>query len=171
MSIHLTNNLLALGIKPVGSVIGGDVQDFLPHVKDQLDGVVKYGVVADPDMKALLASKPDYIFIDAVYSGDELDKFEKIAPTIAVDMDEGTWRDHLLQMAGYVGREAEAESFIANYEEKGGACRRPDQSQARGRGESDGDPDDRQGTARDEHGQTARAHHVPGPRAQHGGRG
>lgn len=70
MSIHLTNNLLALGIKPVGSVIGGDVQDFLPHVKDQLDGVVKYGVVADPDMKALLASKPDYIFIDAVYSGD-----------------------------------------------------------------------------------------------------
>ena len=31
MSIHLTNNLLALGITPVGSVIGGDLKDFLPR--------------------------------------------------------------------------------------------------------------------------------------------
>lgn len=30
MSIHLTNNLLALGITPAGSVIGGDVKDFCP---------------------------------------------------------------------------------------------------------------------------------------------
>ena len=34
MSIHLTNNLLALGITPVGSVIGGDLKDFLPHAKE-----------------------------------------------------------------------------------------------------------------------------------------
>ena len=33
MSIHLTNDLLALGITPVGSVIGGDLKDFLPHAK------------------------------------------------------------------------------------------------------------------------------------------
>ncbi len=33
MSIHITNNLLALGIQPAGSVIGGDVKDFLPHVQ------------------------------------------------------------------------------------------------------------------------------------------
>ena len=36
MSIHLTNDLLALGITPVGSVIGGDLKDFLPHAKEKL---------------------------------------------------------------------------------------------------------------------------------------
>lgn len=118
MSIHITNNLLALGIKPAGSVIGGDVKDFLPHVKERLEGTVKYGVVADPDMEALLASKPDYIFIDSTYSGADLAKFEKIAPTISINLDEGTWRDHLKQIAGYFGREAEAESFIADYDAK-----------------------------------------------------
>ncbi|GJM73072.1 hypothetical protein HMSSN036_52880 [Paenibacillus macerans] len=53
------------------------MKDFLPHVKERLEGTVKYGVVADPDMEALLASKPDYIFIDSTYSGADLAKFEK----------------------------------------------------------------------------------------------
>lgn len=33
LSIHLTNDLLALGIKQAGSVVGGDLKDFLPHAK------------------------------------------------------------------------------------------------------------------------------------------
>ncbi len=41
MSIHLTNDLLALGITPVGSVIGGDLKDFLPHAKEQLKDTKK----------------------------------------------------------------------------------------------------------------------------------
>lgn len=36
MSIHLTNDLLALGVTPAGSVVGGELKDFLPHVKNQL---------------------------------------------------------------------------------------------------------------------------------------
>lgn len=118
MSIHITNNLLALGIKPAGSVVGGDVKDFLPHVADQLEGVVKLGVVADPDMEAVLGLKPDYIYIDKVYSGEELAKFEKIAPTIVIDMDSGTWQDHLKIVASHAGREKVAESFIQAYDEK-----------------------------------------------------
>lgn len=62
MSIHLTNNLLALGITPAGSVIGGDVKDFLPHVKDRLQTTRKLGVVTDPDMEAVLELQPDHIF-------------------------------------------------------------------------------------------------------------
>ncbi|MFF2093048.1 ABC transporter substrate-binding protein [Paenibacillus sp. NPDC058174] len=118
MSIHITNNLLALGIKPIGSVIGGDVKDFLPHVKDRLEGAAKYGVVTDPDMEAVLASKPDVIFIDEVYTGEDVGKFEKIAPTVSINMDEGTWRDHLRRIAEQVGKQAEAEKFIADYETK-----------------------------------------------------
>lgn len=118
MSIHITNNLLALGITPVGSVIGGDVKDFLPHVADRLNGVAKLGVVADPDMEAVLGLKPDIIYIDDVYSGNDKSKFEKIAPTISIDMDSGTWRDHLKRIAEHVGREQQADQFIEHYEEK-----------------------------------------------------
>lgn len=118
MSIHITNNLLALGITPVGSVVGGDVKDFLPHVADRLEGVAKLGVAADPDMEAVLGLKPDAIYIDEVYSGEDRDKFEKIAPTFSIDMDAGTWRDHLLGVAANVGRRADAEVFIDNYESK-----------------------------------------------------
>lgn len=115
MSIHITNNLLALGIKPAGSVVGGDVKDFLPHVADQLQGVAKLGVVTDPDMESVLALKPDVIYLDEVYSGDEQAKFEKIAPSISIDMDQGTWRDHLNRIAKHVGKEKEAEAFIKEY--------------------------------------------------------
>lgn len=118
MSIHITNNLLALGITPAGSVVGGDVKDFLPHVADRLQGVTKFGVVTDPDMEAVLGLKPDVIYIDEVYSGEDLAKFEKIAPTVTIDMDSGTWRDHLKRIAEHVGKEQEAEAFIQDYDTK-----------------------------------------------------
>lgn len=118
MSIHITNNLLALGIQPVGSVIGGDVKDFLPHVADQLKGTQKLGVVTDPDMEALLALQPDVIYIDKEYSSKDLAKFEQIAPTIVIDMDQGTWQDQLKEIATHVGLEKKADTFIADYDTK-----------------------------------------------------
>ncbi len=118
MSIHITNNLLALGIQPAGSVIGGDVKDFLPHVADRLQGTTKLGAVTDPDMEALLALQPDVIYIDKSQSGKDLAKFEAIAPTIVIDMDQGTWQDQLKQVASHVGLESKADEFIKQYTAK-----------------------------------------------------
>ncbi|MFG0217032.1 iron-hydroxamate ABC transporter substrate-binding protein [Brevibacillus porteri] len=116
MSIHLTNNLLALGITPTGSVIGGDVKDFLPHVKDRLTDTKKLGVVADPDMEALLALKPDVIYLDEKYAGADLAKYEKIAPVQVFNLDEGTWRDHLKKTGELVNRQQQAEDFMKDYD-------------------------------------------------------
>ncbi|MGW8957319.1 ABC transporter substrate-binding protein [Paenibacillus sp. NPDC055715] len=115
MSIHLTNNLLALGITPAGSVIGGDVKDFLPHVKDRLQNTRKLGVVTDPDMEAVLELQPDYIFLDKKYSGTDVAKYEKIAPTEVFDLNEGTWKDQLKKIAVMVKREAQADAFLKDY--------------------------------------------------------
>lgn len=116
MSIHLTNNLLALGITPVGSVIGGDLKSFLPHVADHLKDTKPLGVVADPDMEALLALKPDVIYVDQQYAGNDLSKFEKIAETHSFNLDDGTWRDTLKKVGKLVNREQQAETFIKDYE-------------------------------------------------------
>ncbi|WP_237167766.1 ABC transporter substrate-binding protein [Paenibacillus yonginensis] len=118
ISIHITNDLLAIGLTPVGSVIGGDVKDFLPHVKDLLQGAAKYGTVSDPDMEAILASKPDVIFLDENYSGQDISKFEKIAPTLTVNTAEGTWQEQLTEIAKHAGREQQAANFIQQYADK-----------------------------------------------------
>ncbi|PKG22635.1 ABC transporter substrate-binding protein [Niallia nealsonii] len=116
LSIHLTNDLLALGITPVGSVVGGDLNDFLPHVKDELKDTTKLGPAKDPDMEALIALSPSVIYIDEEFSGDDISKYEKIAPTESFNLDEGTWRDHLKSIGKLVDREKEAEDFITEYE-------------------------------------------------------
>jgi iron complex transport system substrate-binding protein len=116
LSIHLTNDLLALGITPVGSVIGGDSKDFLPHVKDQLKDTKKLGPVTDPDMESLLSLEPSDIYLDEEYSGKNVDEFKKIAPTHVFNLDDGTWRDHLKSVGKLVNREKQAEKFITDYE-------------------------------------------------------
>ncbi|CAI6081658.1 putative siderophore-binding lipoprotein YfiY [Paenibacillus sp. JJ-100] len=116
MSIHLTNDLLSLGITPVGSVIGGEAKAFLSHVADRLKDTTPLGPVKDPDMEALLALKPDVIYLDEEFSGDDVAKFEKIAPVHVFNLDDGTWRDHLKEIGKLVNREQEAEQYIQDYE-------------------------------------------------------
>ncbi|NQX71234.1 iron-hydroxamate ABC transporter substrate-binding protein [Paenibacillus alba] len=116
MSIHLTNDLLALGITPVGSVMGGDLKAFLPHVADRLQNTKKLGVVVEPDMEALLALKPDVIYLDQQYAGKDVSKYEKIAKSEVFNLDEGTWRDHLKKIGKLVNREQQADTYIKDYE-------------------------------------------------------
>jgi iron complex transport system substrate-binding protein len=111
LSIHLTNDLLALGITPVGSVVGGDLKTFLPHVADLLTNTKPLGNASDPDMEALLAVKPDVIYVDQQFAGT-VSKYEKIAKTVVFNLDEGTWRDHLRRIGKLVNREQQAEDFI-----------------------------------------------------------
>ncbi|TXK72779.1 iron-hydroxamate ABC transporter substrate-binding protein [Paenibacillus sp. N3.4] len=116
VSIHLTNDLLALGITPVGSVMGGDLKAFLPHVADRLQNTKKLGVATEPDMEALLALKPDVIYLDQQFAGNDIAKYEKIAKTELFNLDEGTWRDHLKKIGKLVNREQQAETYIKDYE-------------------------------------------------------
>ncbi|MFC0212304.1 iron-hydroxamate ABC transporter substrate-binding protein [Paenibacillus chartarius] len=111
LSIHLTNDLLALGITPVGSVVGGDLKTFLPHVADRLTNTKPLGTAADPDLEALLSVKPDVIFVDSQYAST-VSKYEKIAKTEVFNLDEGTWRDRLRKVGKLVDREQQAEDFI-----------------------------------------------------------
>lgn len=105
LSIHLTNDLLALGIKPAGSVVGGDLKDFLPHAKKQLSGTKKLGIAADPDMESLLALQPDVIYVDEELAGQDLSKYKKIAKTEVFNLNDGTWRDHLKKIGKLVNKE------------------------------------------------------------------
>lgn len=118
MSIHLTNDLLALGVTPAGSVVGGELKDFLPHVKNQLKDTKKLGPASDPDMEALLELNPDNIYLDKEFAGKDVSKYKKIGNTHVFDLDKGTWRDHLKDIGKIVKREKEAKTFIQDYEDE-----------------------------------------------------
>ncbi|MGE6630135.1 ABC transporter substrate-binding protein [Bacillus sp. NPDC077027] len=118
LSIHLTNDLLALGITPAGSVVGGELKDFLPHAKEQLKNTKKLGIAADPDMESLLALKPDVIYLDEELAGQDLSKYKKIAKTEVFNLNDGTWRDHLKKIAKLVEKEKEADAYIKDYDQE-----------------------------------------------------
>ncbi|WP_041613772.1 ABC transporter substrate-binding protein [Paenibacillus sp. JDR-2] len=118
LSIHVTNDLLALDITAAGSVMGGKAKDFLSHVADRLKNTEKLGVAKEVDMEALLQLEPDIIYADEEFAGQDTSKLEAIAPVKMFNLDEGTWRDHLKKLAADLGREQKAEQFIADYEEQ-----------------------------------------------------
>ncbi|MFP3917684.1 ABC transporter substrate-binding protein [Lysinibacillus telephonicus] len=118
LSIHLTNDLIALDIIPVGSVVGGSLGDFLPQSTPYLKDAVKYGPAKEVDMEALLVSKPDVIVADEEFATANLADYEDIAPVQLFDLDEGTWRDHLTLLGQNFNKEQKAEQFISDYEKK-----------------------------------------------------
>ncbi|MFS0561694.1 ABC transporter substrate-binding protein [Terribacillus sp. 179-K 1B1 HS] len=115
LSIHLTSDLLALGIIPEGSVVGGKSQAYLPHTTDKLKDTKQLGEAGDVNLEALLTLKPDVIYIDEELTADATDDLVKIADTKSVNLDEGTWRDHLNQIAKATGKDEEEKNFIEEY--------------------------------------------------------
>ncbi|MDD1502954.1 ABC transporter substrate-binding protein [Lysinibacillus sp. CNPSo 3705] len=118
LSIHLTNDLIALDITPVGSVVGGSLGDFLPQAAPYLTEATKYGPAKDVDMESLLSSEPDVIVADEEFAAANLEHYKKIAPVQLYNLDEGTWRDHLTLLGEKFKKEELAKQFIADYEKK-----------------------------------------------------
>lgn len=115
ISIFLTGDLMALGITPDGTT----TSDYLPLDEERFSDTEYLGFTKEPDMEALIAMQPDEIFIDKEFAGKHgLEKYEAIAPTNVINLDEGRWKDHLQDIAGIVDREETAEQFIKDYEAK-----------------------------------------------------
>jgi|GEM_PF-628671 len=115
ISIFLTGDLMALGIKPAATT----TSDYLPITEERYPDVEYLGFTKDPDMEALIGLQPDEIFIDAEFANKlGLDKFEKIAPTHVINLDEGRWMDRVREIGKLVDREQTAEEYIAKYTDK-----------------------------------------------------
>lgn len=113
ISIFLTGNLQALEIMPIGTT----TSDFLPLQEERFSETEYLGFTKEPDMEALIALQPDEIFIDAEFAEKHgLDKYEAIATTHVINLDEGRWKDHLNTIADLTDRAEKAEAFIADYE-------------------------------------------------------
>ncbi|MBE7385488.1 MAG: iron-siderophore ABC transporter substrate-binding protein [Leptolyngbya sp. SIO1E4] len=107
------DTVLSLGTKPVGWVTFGVYDDYL---ENEVEGVESVGSYPDPNLEAIVSTKPDLIL--GTKSGEEknYELLSQIAPTVIVDIDSsGDWKKLLNRYAEVLGRTDKAEQVMADY--------------------------------------------------------
>jgi len=112
------DNLLELGIKPIGAPSILAAGDPYPAYLQGTDGITNIGSVNEPNLEAIDALKPDLIIgnkdaHDALYG-----QLGKIAPTVFVETLGVTWKANLLLHAEAVNKQDEGKKLLEAYEEK-----------------------------------------------------
>lgn len=119
--VILTNEgaeaLLTLGVKPVGAVTGF-AGEWYEHTKDELVDAKPVGKETSVNVEAVAALKPDLIIGNKMRHEKIYDQLKSIAPTVYSDTLRGEWKDNFRFYAKVVGKEAEGDKAIKDYEDK-----------------------------------------------------
>lgn len=108
---------LALGIKPVGTIVAGQPPDYLGN---QVDGIEPLGEGSQPNLENVLKLKPDLILGSAINAGEIYDKTSTIAPTVLTEGSgrAGDWQENFQLYAEALGRSDQAERLLQNYRQR-----------------------------------------------------
>ena len=122
---HDLDSALALGITPVGSVNGRGQTGLPAYLGDQITGIESVGSLAEPSLEKLVALDPDLILAGNLIPQIEalLPELTEIAPVIKTYGATDDWKAAFGGTAAALNREAEAEAFLADYEERAAEIR------------------------------------------------
>ena len=109
------DSMVALGIKPVGAVTVYQDGEFQAYLKEKLEGVKKVGTIAQPNLEAIAALKPDLIISSETRHKDIYDKLSQIAPTVFTESVGVSWKANFSLHAEAVNKAAEAEKLMVAY--------------------------------------------------------
>tara|TARA_R110002020_G_scaffold6321_14_gene26634 strand:- start:699 stop:1616 length:918 start_codon:yes stop_codon:yes gene_type:complete len=110
-----TEDLLALGIVPVGAVRSANANPWFDHVADQVADTVLVGEELSPNLEVILSLEPDLILGNKRRHENIYAQLSAIAPTVYVENITGQWRDNLALYAETVGKGAEGEAVLGAY--------------------------------------------------------
>ncbi|MGW6508952.1 ABC transporter substrate-binding protein, partial [Streptomyces niveus] len=111
------DSAVTLGITPVGATTAvADVpfSTYLPA--DKLTGIKPVGLIAEPNLEAIAALKPDLILSSKVRDEKNYKPLSAIAPTVFSDTTGPNWRENFELHADALGRTAEAKKIAADYD-------------------------------------------------------
>lgn len=113
---------LALGIKPIGSVI---YNQFPTYLGDQTQGITSVGEGTQPNLETILSLKPDLILGSKISSGKIYQHLDRIAPTVLTQGSgrDGEWQDNFRLFAQALNKEAEGQQVLAGYQQRVKALR------------------------------------------------
>lgn len=113
-----TEALLALGVKPVGAVKSWLGEPWYEHIKAQMDGVTVLGDELQPNIELIASLKPDLIIGSKVRQEKVYSQLSSIAPTVFSETFSGTWKNNFALYAEALGKKAEGEKLMADYDKK-----------------------------------------------------
>lgn len=113
-----TEDLLALGITPVGAVRSANANPWFDHVSEALKGVTVVGEELSPNLEVILSLEPDLILGNKKRHEDIYEQLSAIAPTVYVENITGQWRKNLAFYADAVNKAAAGEEVLKAYEDR-----------------------------------------------------
>ena len=115
------DSALSLGVTPVGAVTTAVSEDFLSYLAEGAAGVQRVGTIAEPNLEAIAALRPDLILSNKVRHEDIYPQLAQIAPTVFAERVGAVWKDNLGLAAEALGREDDAAAALAAYEQDAAA--------------------------------------------------
>ncbi|BAW97802.1 periplasmic binding protein, probable iron compound transporter (plasmid) [[Synechococcus] sp. NIES-970] len=113
-----TDMLIALGIKPVGAVKSWQGNPYYGYLSAELEDVPVIGDEFQPNLENIVALKPDLIIGSKVRQEQLYSKLQAIAPTVFSETIGAPWKDNLRLYAKALNREAEAETLLAQWDQR-----------------------------------------------------
>lgn len=113
------DNVLALGLTPVGIPLDPTSKEgVFPYLADKLKGVENVGDANGFNLEKIISLSPDLI----VGTSNDFDEqqykdLSKIAPVLLIDYTKTSWQDTLLQIGQAMGKEVDAQKFLAEYQQ------------------------------------------------------
>jgi len=118
LGVATIGNTLALGVKPVGTILYFDKNNPPPYLAGKLEGVEIVGTGNQPNLETISILKPDLIIMMYPDQGS-YDQLAQIAPTVADDwFGFDDWKDHFNFVANVLGKTEEAKEVWAHYEQR-----------------------------------------------------
>lgn len=112
------DGVLSLGVKPVGAVEALPGVGLPEYLAELTNGVALVGTIAEPNLEAILALKPDLILSSRLRHEAIYDELSKIAPTVFTETVGVAWKDNLELYAKALGREEELALRLGEYRSK-----------------------------------------------------
>ncbi|MFY1691720.1 ABC transporter substrate-binding protein [Plantactinospora sp. WMMB782] len=109
---------LSLGVVPVGAArteVGAWPSYF---GAEKVAGIEPVGLLAEPDLEAITALRPDLILGSKFRQEKFYDELSAIAPTVFTEKVGITWKENFLLDGKALGREQEAKDLMAGYEKR-----------------------------------------------------
>lgn len=107
---------LSLGVTPVGAVTTAVSEDFLTYLADDAADVEVVGTIAEPNLEAIAALRPDLILSSKTRHEDIYEELAQIAPTVFAERVGAVWKENFRLDAEALGLEDEAEELLEAYE-------------------------------------------------------
>ncbi|NJO50440.1 MAG: iron-siderophore ABC transporter substrate-binding protein [Leptolyngbyaceae cyanobacterium RM2_2_4] len=108
---------LALGVKPIGSTIFGELPDYLGN---QTQGIEIVGEVNQPNLESILQLQPDLILGTKISTERLYHPLSRIAPTVLTEGSgrSGDWKENFLLFAAALGKTERANQLIEEYQQR-----------------------------------------------------